>query len=75
MRGEAEVLQERIDRPGYGAWSNKAGVTHVQPPLGVLQQMLTVRLHLDDCLDDNGPLRVVPGSHRTILRPAQVAKM
>src|SRR5262249_835732 len=23
-----------------------------------------VRIHLDDCGDDNGPLRVLPGSHR-----------
>jgi ectoine hydroxylase-related dioxygenase (phytanoyl-CoA dioxygenase family) len=25
--------------------------------------MVTVRLHLDDCGADNGPLRVIPGSH------------
>jgi ectoine hydroxylase-related dioxygenase (phytanoyl-CoA dioxygenase family) len=26
--------------------------------------MMTVRLHLDDCGADNGPLRVLPGTHR-----------
>jgi ectoine hydroxylase-related dioxygenase (phytanoyl-CoA dioxygenase family) len=26
--------------------------------------MLSVRLHLDDCHEQNGALRVVPGSHR-----------
>ena len=25
--------------------------------------MLTVRLHLDDCHEDNGPVQVIPGSH------------
>jgi ectoine hydroxylase-related dioxygenase (phytanoyl-CoA dioxygenase family) len=29
----------------------------------VLQQMLAVRVHLDDCGVEDGPLRVVPGSH------------
>ena len=35
----------------------------MQPPVAVLERMLTVRLHLDDCGADNGPLRVVRGSH------------
>ena len=48
---------------GYQAWSTKAGVTHVQPPISVLENMLTLRLHLDPCGPDNGPLRVTPGSH------------
>ena len=29
-----------------------------------MSRLLTVRLHLDDCGNDNGPLRVVPSSHR-----------
>ena len=39
---------------GYGPWSVKAGITHVQPPVSVLEQMLTVRLHLDDTDETNG---------------------
>lgn len=57
------AVQRRVDIPGYGPWSVKADVTHVQPPVSVLQSMLTVRLHLDDCGPDNGPLNVLPGSH------------
>jgi ectoine hydroxylase-related dioxygenase (phytanoyl-CoA dioxygenase family) len=45
-------------------WSVKEGVPHVQPPVELLEQMLTVRLHLDDCDETNGALRVLPGSHR-----------
>ncbi len=54
----------RADVPGYGPWSAKAGVTHVQPPNAVLERMLAVRIHLDPCGPDNGPVRVLPGSHR-----------
>ena len=57
------AVRERVDVPGFGPWSIKAGVQHVQPPLAVLERMLTVRVHLDDCGPDNGPLLVLPGSH------------
>ncbi|WP_321476475.1 phytanoyl-CoA dioxygenase family protein [uncultured Paludibaculum sp.] len=57
-------VEGRIDVPGYGPWSTKAGVWHVQPPASVLEQMLSVRIHLDDCREDNGALRVLPGTHR-----------
>lgn len=67
------AVAERMETVGFGPWSVKAGVTHVQPPLGILQQMVTVRLHLDDCRADNGPLRVIPGSHRSILTPEELS--
>ncbi len=49
---------------GYGPWSSKAGVPHVQPPIQVLERMVAVRVHLDDCGFENGPVRVLAGSHR-----------
>jgi len=58
------AMKKRVEMQGFGPWSEKAGVIHVQPPANVLEQMATVRLHLDDCLEDNGPLQVLPGSHR-----------
>jgi Phytanoyl-CoA dioxygenase (PhyH) len=57
------AVRERRDVPGFGPWSLKAGVLHVQPPVAVLENMLAVRIHLDDCGGANGPLRVIPGSH------------
>lgn len=57
------AVRERLETPGFGPWTVKDGVTHVQPPVDVLQRMLAVRLHLDDCGEDNGPLCVLPGSH------------
>ena len=51
------------ETPGFGPWSEKAGIPHVQPPASVLERMLTVRIHLDPCGLENGPVRVLPGSH------------
>jgi ectoine hydroxylase-related dioxygenase (phytanoyl-CoA dioxygenase family) len=48
-----------FDRP-----TTKYGVPHVEAPTWLLEQMLTARLHLDEVTDENGPLRVLPGSHR-----------
>ncbi|MDB6124143.1 MAG: protein involved in biosynthesis of mitomycin antibiotics/polyketide fumonisin [Pedosphaera sp.] len=57
------AVKHRIEVAGFGPWSIKAGIQHVQPPASVLEQMLTVRLHLDDSHEENGPLQVLPGSH------------
>ena len=54
----------RIDHPGLRGWSNKGGTWFVQPPVCVLEQLVAVRLHIDDCGIDDGPLTVVAGSHR-----------
>lgn len=45
--------------------TRKAGVNHVVATDELLSQMLTLRLHLDPMHSHNGPLIVVPGSHRT----------
>jgi ectoine hydroxylase-related dioxygenase (phytanoyl-CoA dioxygenase family) len=56
-------LQARVDRPGWGPWSNKAGLLYAHAPAEALAQVAALRLHLDDSLEDNGPLRVLPGTH------------
>lgn len=57
------AVKKRIDTPGFEAWAEKAGVQQVRPPESVLRHMLAIRVHLDDCRADNGPLRVLVGSH------------
>lgn len=57
------AVEERVEAEGFGPWSMKADVLHVQPPAEVLEHMVSVRLHLDNCGEENGALRVVPGSH------------
>src|SRR5688572_451281 len=48
------AVRERIEVEGYGPWSVKAGIHHAQPPVSILENMLTVRLHLDDTNEANG---------------------
>ena len=62
---KAIAVRRRVESPGYGPWSSKAGVPHVFPPASVLARMLTVRIHLDACDANNGALRVIPGTHDT----------
>jgi hypothetical protein len=57
------AVKTRTNAPGYGPWTVKGGIPHVQPPIAVLERMLTVRVHLDDCDETTGPLRVLPGTH------------
>ena len=59
------AVRERRDVQEYGPWTVKAGVPHVQPPARVMARMLAIRLHLDDSNEENGPLRVIPGSHKS----------
>jgi Phytanoyl-CoA dioxygenase (PhyH) len=58
------AVKTRADAAGYGPWSIKGGVAHVEPPFAVIEAMVTLRLHLDPVDADNAPLRIAPGSHR-----------
>jgi len=58
------AVRNRIESEGFGPWSTKEGIVHVQPPTEVLQKMVTIRVHLDACPASNGALRVMPGTHR-----------
>jgi ectoine hydroxylase-related dioxygenase (phytanoyl-CoA dioxygenase family) len=57
-------LRECHDSPGWGPWSVKDGVVYAHAPASVLCQVLALRIHLDDSTAENGPLRVLPGTHR-----------
>lgn len=59
------VRDNRIPSREFSKPTTKGGVPHVEAPLIVLEQMLTARIHLDDVTLENGPLRVIPGSHGT----------
>ena len=56
-------LLERRDVPGWGPWSIKDGVNYAHAPAAALEQVLALRLHLDDSSSENGPLRVLPATH------------
>lgn len=54
----------KVESPDYALPSIKEDIDYARPPREVLEDLLAVRLHLDDCDATNGPLRVAPGSHR-----------
>jgi ectoine hydroxylase-related dioxygenase (phytanoyl-CoA dioxygenase family) len=58
------AVRESREVNGFGPWTVKAGVLHVQPSAEVMDRILAIRLHLDESGPDNGPLRVIPGSHK-----------
>ena len=57
-------VASRIEGAGLTGWSEKEGILFVQPPTELLQQLVAVRLHLEPCGTVDGPLKVIPGSHR-----------
>ena len=54
----------RTDDARLSVWSEKSDGLYVQPPEALLAKMVAVRLHLDDCGIDDGPLRLVPRSQQ-----------
>jgi ectoine hydroxylase-related dioxygenase (phytanoyl-CoA dioxygenase family) len=57
------ALNKKVEVEGWGRWSVKDGVHHVQPSIDVLEQMITFRVHLDDSDRTNGCLKIVPNTH------------
>lgn len=58
------AVTEKVDVSGFGPWTVKAGIPHVEPPVEILETMVTLRVHLDPVDEDNAPLLIAPGSHR-----------
>ncbi len=70
------AVERKFEAQGFGPWSIKEGVVHVRPPVSVLQRMVAIRIHLDDCGHDNGPLRIIPRSHRLgMLDPSMIESL
>ena len=67
------AVQPKVDIPGFGPWSEKDGISHVQAPESVLENMLTVRIHLDPADETSGALWMSPGSHTHGRLPADRA--
>ena len=68
-------LEERREASGWGPWSEKEGVSYAHAPARALENVVALRVHLDDSFADNGPLRVLPGTHLLgVLTDAQVGE-
>jgi ectoine hydroxylase-related dioxygenase (phytanoyl-CoA dioxygenase family) len=57
-------IRERRGTRGWGPWSVKAGISYAHAPTSALERVLALRVHLDDCVATNGPLRVLPETHK-----------
>jgi len=58
-------LRERREQTGWGPWSIKDRVLYAHAPARALEEILALRVHLDDSTESNGPLRVLPCTHRS----------
>lgn len=63
--------QKSID--GFSKWTVKQNQYAVQPPLSLLQDNFTIRIHLNHTDENNGALKVIPKSHlKDIYRPENI---
>jgi ectoine hydroxylase-related dioxygenase (phytanoyl-CoA dioxygenase family) len=66
-------VDKKMDIPGFGPWTIKQDQFAVQPPLDILKDNFTVRIHLDDTNEENGALNIIPKSHlKGIYRPETI---
>lgn len=62
-------VDKKADVENYVNWTFKKGQNGVQPPIEILQDTITIRIHLDKTDKNNGALKVIPKSHlRGIIR-------
>lgn len=62
-------VKQRHEAAGYGPWTTKQGLQHVQPPFEIIAGMITIRVHFDTVDTENAPLLVALGSHQMGLIP------
>jgi len=66
-------VDEKLELANFGPWTTKQNQFAVQPPLNILENIYTIRIHLDDTDENNGALKVVPKSHaKGIYRPETI---
>jgi ectoine hydroxylase-related dioxygenase (phytanoyl-CoA dioxygenase family) len=58
-------LLNEIPGSEWGPWSTKSGVLYALAPRWVLERVVALRVHVDAATEENGPLRVIPGSHKS----------
>lgn len=56
-------VNKKTDIQNYSNWTFKKGLYGVQPPIQILQDTITIRIHLDKTTKENGALKVIPKSH------------
>ena len=59
------AVKNKVLHPDFKNWTVKQGVSHVQPPLYILEKITTIRIALDSTDSNNGALKVIPRSHKS----------
>lgn len=66
-------VDRKIELENFGPWTTKHQQFAVQPPMDILENMFTIRIHLDDTDEDNGALKVISKSHtKKLYRPETI---
>lgn len=65
-------VKKKIEVPGFSGWTKKEDVFGVKPPEDILKNTITIRIHLDDTNEENGALKVLPGSHKKLMNNEEI---
>ncbi len=65
-------VNEKVETEGFSTWTFRDNLHSVIPPLEISQNILAIRIHLDDTTVANGALEVIPGSHRKRHSPEEI---
>jgi ectoine hydroxylase-related dioxygenase (phytanoyl-CoA dioxygenase family) len=66
-------VDKKVELEGFGPWTIKQNQYAVQPPIEILKNNFTIRVHLDDTDENNGALRVINESHlKEVYRPENI---
>lgn len=66
-------VDKKVELLGFGPWTTKQEQFAVQPPIDFLENIFTIRIHLDKVDENNGAFKVIPRSHlKKIYRPETI---
>lgn len=66
-------VDKKVELKDFGPWTVKQNQFAVQPSIDILENIFTIRIHLDNTNEENGALKVIPGSHlKGIYRPEKI---
>ncbi|MDR6560155.1 MULTISPECIES: phytanoyl-CoA dioxygenase family protein [unclassified Arcicella] len=66
-------VDKKVEIEGFDLWTNKQNQFAVHPPIDILEDNFTIRIHLDDTDEANGALKIVPTSHlKGIYKPETI---
>lgn len=66
-------VNKKVELENFGPWTTKQNQFAVQPPIDIMENIFTIRIHLDETDENNGALRVIPKSHlKKIYRPETI---